>query len=146
MQRLWAEDIECIKQTWWYSQLGPGPKRFLAYRFSLIQYIIQAADRDDARVYRYGADGLGFVYKWQGHWWLGGLSVRPQLLKDVSGRSSGVGEKLLKHIYKDAKRNGITAISCHPGSCGLHKYYQQQGFYPNGIRRKIGIIFRKELD
>jgi hypothetical protein len=145
MQVLWADDIDTIKSSWWYNQLGPGSRRFLAYRFQLIQYIIESANRNDARVYRFGEAGLGYVYDWQSHWWLGGLSVRPQLLKDVSGKSSGVGETLLKHICKDARREGITRVSCHPGSVGLHKYYQRLGFQPDGIRKNIGVVFTKEL-
>jgi GNAT superfamily N-acetyltransferase len=145
MQKLWQEDIDCIKQGWWYSQLGPGSKRYLFYRISLIQYIIESAKRDDARVYRYGTESLGFVYDWQDHWWLGGLTVRPNLLKDVSGKSSGIGEKLLKHIELDAKRTNINRISLHPGAVGLHHFYQRLGYQPSGIRQNIGKVFAKEL-
>lgn len=146
IRNLWWEDIETIKGAWWYGQLEMGPRRILYYQLDLIEFILNhAINTPECTVYKFGFDGLAVKTEYPDFWWVNGLCVRPALIKSVSGKSSGIGEKLLKFVEYDAKRNKINRISLKPGHWKLRSYYERNGYHFSGIIKKVGKVWSKDI-
>lgn len=145
VEQQWLSEIDCIKSVWWYNQLSNGNKRFLSYRLSLIEVILQNAHKPDARVYKFGTQGIASVLEYDWGWWFDGVAIAPNLLKDISGKSSGIGRRLIKHVEYDAKRNRVECIKLHPGHSNLHKFYESLGYSYDGVIRNVGKVWVKTL-
>ena len=146
ISQLWQTDVENIKSSWWYGKLSAGEKRFLTYRLDLIEHIVNSSlTTKDVRVYKLGNEAIAFTTEIKSGWFLCGVCVRPLALKDISGKSSGFGERLIRFILKDARNHGANMLSLHPGMTALKKYYRKLGFCDDGIMRGIGTVMSKEL-
>lgn len=146
IQSLWNNDIDNIRNSWWYANLSLGNKRFLSYRLSLIQIIVkQAIAPGESITYKFGNDAMAWVSNWNGYRWVGGIAIRPTLLSEISGVSSGLGSKMLSFIEQDAIRNNVYEVRLTVGHKGLIGYYENKGYKYWGVMSKIGRIWYKNL-
>lgn len=146
IQSLWDDDISVIRNSWWYNELPLGSKRFLSYRLALIKLIVkQSLEPGECCVYKIGDDAIAWTIPFEDYTWLGGVAVRPQLLNTVTGKTSGLGARLIKFIENKTINEGKSQVRLTVGHSGLNKFYSRNGYEYMGVVKGVGKVLCKSL-